>query len=316
MLIVRRLARTVVVLLLVSIMTFLALRLTPGDPALLLMGPQAGRADNYQRYLDLRAEMGLDESLPVQYRIWGGKVLRGDLGESNRSGEPVIEAVLEKLPATLALATGALLISVPTSIIIGVLAARRGSMTRDRTVRAVTTLFLAVPGFWVGILLIILMSVRLGLLPPSGYRPLSAGLWPFMRHLLMPSLSLGLLLIGIMTRFVYTEMRDVLASDYVRNLRALGVSENAILFRHAARNALLPLVSVVGLQVGTLIGGAVLIEQVFGIAGVGQLMLQGVLFRDYQVVQGAVLLITVGILMFNYLTDMLYRVVDPRIRIG
>ena len=132
----------------------------------------------------------------------------------------------------------------------------------------------------------------------------------------MPSLSLGLLLIGIMTRFVYTEMRDVLASDYVRNLRALGVSENAILFRHAARNALLPLVSVVGLQVGTLIGGAVLIEQVFGIAGVGQLMLQGVLFRDYQVVQGAVLLITVGILMFNYLTDMLYRVVDPRIRIG
>ena len=316
MLIVRRLARTVVVLLLVSIMTFLALRLTPGDPALLLMGPQAGRADNYQRYLDLRAEMGLDESLPVQYRIWGGKVLRGDLGESNRSGEPVIEAVLEKLPATLALATGALLISVPTSIIIGVLAARRGSMTRDRTVRAVTTLFLAVPGFWVGILLIILMSVRLGLLPPSGYRPLSAGLWPFMRHLLMPSLSLGLLLIGIMTRFVYTEMRDVLASDYVRNLRALGVSENAILFRHAARNALLPLVSVVGLQVGTLIGGAVLIEQVFGIAGVGQLMLQGVLFRDYQVVQGAVLLITVGILMFNYVTDMLYRVVDPRIRIG
>ena len=315
-LLLRRFGRAIGVLFLVSVLTFLALRLTPGDPALLLMGPQAGRADNYERYLKVREEMGLDESLPVQYGIWIGSVLRGDLGESNRSGQPVTEAVVEKLPATLALAAAGLIFAIPTSIVIGVIAARRRSGAVDRVMRTTTTLFLAVPGFWVGILMILAFSVALGWLPPSGYRPLSAGPGTFLRHLIMPSIALGLVLVGILTRFVYTEMCEILESDYVRNLRALGVSESEILFRHAARNALLPMISVVGLQTGTLIGGAVLIEQVFGFPGVGQLMLQGVLFRDYQIVQGAVIIVTVGILAANYLVDVLYRGADPRIRVG
>lgn len=260
--------------------------------------------------------MGLDESLPVQYGIWISGVLRGDLGESNRSGQPVATAITEKLPATLMLATGGLLFAVPTSIAVGVLAARRRSGAVDRLIRTTTTLFLAVPGFWVGILLIILLAVTLGWLPPAGYRPISTGFPTFLRHLIMPSISLGLILVGVLTRFVYTEMCEVLNSDFVRNLRALGVGETEILFRHAAPNALLPMISVVGLQVGTLVGGTVLIEQVFGFPGVGQLMLQGVLFRDYQIVQGAVLMITVGILASNYVVDLLYRVADPRIRVN
>jgi len=315
-LLLRRFARAIGVLFLVSVLTFLALRLTPGDPALLLMGPQAGRADNYERYLKVREEMGLDESLPVQYGIWIGAVLRGDLGESNRSGQPVTQAVFEKLPATLALAAAGLIFAIPTSIVIGVIAARRRTGAVDRVMRTTTTLFLAVPGFWVGILMILLFSVALGWLPPSGYRPLSTGPVTFLRHLVMPSIALGLVLVGILTRFVYTEMCEILESDYVRNLRALGMSESDILFRHAARNALLPMISVVGLQTGTLIGGAVLIEQVFGFPGVGQLMLQGVLFRDYQIVQGAVVIVTIGILAANYLVDILYRAADPRIRVG
>lgn len=313
--IIRRGLRTLVVLFLVSILAFLALRLTPGDPALLLMGPQAGRAGNAERLEKLREEMGLNDPLPVQYGIWLGDMVRGDFGESNRSGQEVLPLVMSKVPATAFLIAASIAISLPISILIGTVAARRPDGLVDRIVRGGTTILLAIPGFWLGIVLLIVFAVNLQWLPARGFVPPNEGIGEFLRHLALPSITLASFLIGIFTRFVYSETADVLKEDHVRTTRAMGIPERKVLFKYAARNSLLPLVTVVGVELGALIGGAVLIEQVFGWAGVGQLMLQAVFDRDYQIVQGAVILVTVAVLFFNLLTDVAYRVMDPRIKL-
>lgn len=312
---IRRGLRTLVVLFLVSILAFLALRLTPGDPALLLMGPQAGRAGNAERLENLREEMGLNDPLPVQYGIWVGSMVRGDFGESNRSGQEVLPLVMSKVPATAFLIAASVAIALPISIVIGIAAARRPDGLVDRLVRGTTTLLLAIPGFWLGIVLLIVFAVNLGWLPARGFVPPNEGFGEFLRHLALPSITLAAFLVGIFTRFVYTETADVLGEDHVRTTRAMGMPERRVLFKYAARNSLLPLVTVVGVELGALIGGAVLVEQVFGWSGVGQLMLQAVFDRDYQIVQGAVILVTVAVLFFNLITDVAYRVMDPRIKL-
>lgn len=314
--ILRRLVRSAVVLFLVSLLAFLALRLSPGDPALLMMGPQAGRSGNEARLEALRADMGLDEPMHVQYGIWVSDMLTGDFGESNRSGRDVLGVVMSKVPASLILMTASLALAVPVSMLLGILAASRPSSVIDRVVRSGTTLLLAIPGFWFGILLLIFFSVRLGWFPASGYAPIGEGIGPFLRHLTLPAVTLATFLVGIFTRFVYTETADVLKEDHIRTARAMGVPERQILFRYAARNSLMPLVTVIGIEMGALVGGAVLIEQVFGWPGIGQLVLQGVLDRDYQIVQGAVILVTVAVLVFNLLTDVAYRLIDPRVRLS
>jgi peptide/nickel transport system permease protein len=309
----RNLAHGALVLFAVSVIVFLALRLTPGDPALLLLGPQANRADNAQRLAALREEMGLDRSIVEQYGLWLSDILRGDLGESNRSGQSVLALVQGAAPVTLGLIGLAMLLAIPLSIVCGIAAARRRNGTVDRIIRFATTLCVATPSFWLGLLLIILLAVNLGWLPASGYVAATADPVEFVRHMALPVLTLAVYLVGVLTRFVYTEMADVLEQDHIRTTRAMGISERAVLYRYAARNALIPMVAVVALELGTLIGGAVLVEQVFGLPGLGQLLLNGVLGRDYGVVQGTVLVVTVAVLVINATADRVYRRIDPRI---
>ena len=280
------------------------------------MGPQAGRAGNEEKLEALREKMGLNEPIYVQYGIWISDMVQGDFGESNRSGREVLPVVLSRIPATAALVAASLAISIPISILLGIFAASRPDGFVDRLVRGGTTILLAIPGFWFGILLLVVFAVKLKWLPASGYAPPGEGLGEFFRHLALPSITLATFLIGIFTRFVYSETADVLQEDHVRTARAMGVPERQVLFKYAARNSLLPLVTVVGVEMGALIGGAVLVEQVFGWAGIGQLILQGVLDRDYQIVQGAVILVTLAVLVFNLVTDVVYRMVDPRVKLS
>lgn len=309
----RSAARVAFVLLTVSIIVFLALRLTPGDPALLLLGPQAGRADNAQRLAELRAQMGLDQPIFSQYGIWLGDVVRGDLGVSNRSGQSVFQLVLGAAPVTLWLIGLSMLVAIPVSIAAGIAAAHRRNGAVDRAIRFLTTVSIAMPSFWLGLLLVIVFAVNLGWLPSSGYVEPTQDPLGFLEHMVLPVVTLAIYLVGALTRFVYTEMADVLEQDYVRTTRAMGIRERAVLYRYAARNALIPMITAVALELGTLIGGAVLVEQVFELPGLGQLVLNGVLGRDYAVVQGTVLLITLAVLSINALADLAYRRVDPRI---
>ena len=309
----RSATRAVLVLLLVSIIVFLALRLTPGDPALLLAGPQAGRSDNAQRLTELRAEMGLDKSLPQQYGVWIGQIVQGDLGESNRSGQSVLALVIGAAPITALLIGLSMLVAVPLAIVAGIIAAHHRNGPVDRLIRSLATLGIAMPGFWLGLLLVILVAVRWGWLPSSGYVALADDPIGFVQHMVLPVTTLSVYLFGALTRFMYTEVADVLQQDHIRTTRAMGIAERSVLFRYAARNALIPMIAVVALELGTLIGGAVLIEQVFSLPGLGQLLLNAVLGRDYAIVQGTVLIVTVVILLVNAGADLLYRRIDPRL---
>jgi peptide/nickel transport system permease protein len=309
----RSAGRGVLVLFLMGIIVFLALRLSPGDPALLLLGPETAQADNTVRLEQLRADMGLDKSLPEQYGIWLSDIVRGDLGVSNRSGRSVLSLVWGAAPVSAWLIGLSMLLAIPLAVLAGIMAARRRNGIADRTIRFVTTLSIATPGFWLGLLLIIVFAVNLRWLPSAGYVPLAQDPVEFARHMALPVATLTIYLFGALTRFMYTEVADVLEHDHVRTTRAMGIKEGPVLFRYAARNALIPLVAVIAIELGTLVGGVVLVEQVFALPGVGQLMLNGVLGRDYAVVQGAVLLVTLAVLLINALADSLYRRIDPRI---
>lgn len=306
-------ARLVLVLWLVSVLVFLALRLTPGDPALLLLGPQAGRPDVAETLAALRAEMGLDQPWHVQYGIWIGDILRGDLGVSSRSGTPVVTLIAGAVPSTLWLISLSVLVSVPLSILFGMLAAARRNGVVDRVVRATTTVSIAIPAVWLGLILIIFFSVTLRWLPSGGYVDPLVDPLGFVLRMILPVTTLSVYLTGVLTRFVYTEASDVLRQDYMRTSLAMGIPGPRRLFRYATKNAVLPLITIVGVQIGALVGGAVLVEAVFGLGGLGQLLLSSVLNRDYQVVQAAVLLTTVVVLIIGFLADIAYRLVDPRI---
>lgn len=306
-------ARLALVLFLVSILVFLALRLTPGDPAILLLGPQAGRDDIAETLAALRVEMGLDQPWPVQYWLWLSDMLRGDFGESVRNGVPVVTLIGAAVPSTIWLIVLSVLVSVPLSITLGVAAAARRGGILDNAVRGVTTVAIALPGVWFGLLLIILFSVTLRVLPAGGYVDPLTDLGGFLQHMILPVATLSVFLTGVLTRFVYAEATDVLRQDYMRTSAAMGIPARKRLFVYATKNAVLPMITIVGVQIGALIGGAVLVEAVFGLGGLGQLLLSSVLNRDYQVVQAAVLLTTVVVLLVGFLADLAYRLVDPRI---
>jgi peptide/nickel transport system permease protein len=309
-----RLARTVGVLLVVSIMVFLALRLTPGDPAALLLGPQAQGQPGYKAEIAaLHRQMGLNEPLPVQYLIWIKGIVTGNFGKSNQNGAPVLHMLLAAAPPTLFLIGLSLIIAIPISIIIGTVAAYRRSGIVDRLVRALAALSLATPTFWLGILLILLFAVRLHALPATGYVSPLVSPVQFARSMALPVATVVVYLTGVLTRYVYAEMCDVCGQDYIRTVRALGIAERVVLFRYALRNALIPLIAIVGIQFAALISGAILVEQVFGLGGVGQLMLQGVVLKDYPLVQGGVLLITIVVIVVNTVADLLSRWADPRL---
>ncbi|HEY3883047.1 MAG TPA: ABC transporter permease [Trebonia sp.] len=305
--------KLVLVLWLVSILVFLALRLTPGDPAVLLLGPQAGRADAAQVLASLRQQMGLDRPWVVQYGLWIWPILRGNFGASALNGERVLPMIAGAAPPTLWLIALSLLVSVPLAIVLGMWAAQRRNGVVDGAVRTTTTLAVTVPGIWLGLLLIILFSVELRALPSGGFTSPLTDFGGFIRTMVLPVATLSVYLTGVLTRFVYSEASDVMRQDYMRTAAAMGIPAWRRIFHYATKNAALPLITIIGVQASALVGGAVLVEAVFNLGGLGQLLLSSVQNRDYQVVQGAVLLITVFVLVVGFLADIAYRLVDPRI---
>ena len=308
-LVLRRLGATVPVLLLVTAGVFSLLHLTPGDPIDAMMAESVDATVKET----LRRELGLDQPIPVQYAAWMGRLLRGDLGRSIRNGEPVIESVGRRIRPSLELTALAMAISLVLAVPLGVLSAYRHNGPLDRAGTSFALFGICMPNFLLALLLIFVFGVTLRWLPISGYLdPLEEG-WSGLRSLVLPAVTLGLALAAVVTRTLRSSMLEALTEDYVRTARAKGLSEWAVLRGHVLRNALIPVVTVLGLQLGTLIGGAVITEYVFALPGVGRLVVDAVFARDYPLVQGVVLLIALGFIASNLLVDLLYGVIDPRL---
>jgi ABC-type dipeptide/oligopeptide/nickel transport system permease component len=287
---------------LILTMVFLLAHIVPGDPVAQMLGEGARAEDLTQ----LRHALGLDLPLPVQYGRYLAGVLHGNLGESFRFQQPVLKVVAEHYPATLELAIVALLICAFIGIPAGVLAAHKRGETTDHAVGVLTLFGLSVPNFALGPVLILFFSVALGWLPVSGRGGIS--------HLVLPAFTLGAALAAILTRMVRTSVIEELSADYVRTARAKGVSESGVLFRHALRNALIPILTILGLQFGTLLAGTIVTESIFSWPGIGRLAVQAIGARDYPLLQGCILLIAVSYVFVNLLTDLVYALVDPRVR--
>ena len=294
---------------LVATAVFLLLRLTPGDPTDILLGPEA----TPERAAELRRDLGLDQPLPVQWAVWFSHVLRGDLGESIFLRRPVTQAIWERAEPTLMLTLLSLLIAVMLGLSLGIAAAVRQGSWADIVAMLVSLAGISMPTFWIGLNLILVFSVILGLLPVAGYKPLSEGLWENVRYLVLPAVTLGFYDAALLARMTRSMMLGVLKEHYVRTARSIGVSERRVVLRHALRNALIPLLTIVGLMFAGLMGGALVTETVFNIPGVGRLLIQAVLRRDYALVQGIVLLIAGAYVFINLCVDILYGVLDPRI---
>jgi peptide/nickel transport system permease protein len=287
---------------LIVTMVFMLVHIVPGDPVQQMLG-EGARAQDLQQ---LRHSLGLDLPIPVQYEHYVVGVLHGNFGESFRFQQPVARVVLEHFPATLELAFVALIVCLAISIPAGILAAHRRGTAADHAVGVFTLLGLSVPNFALGPVLILFFSVLLGWLPVSGRGGIG--------HLVLPAITLGAALAAILTRMVRTSVIEELSSDYVRTARAKGLSETAVLFRHAFRNALIPILTVVGLQFGTLLAGTIVTETIFSWPGIGRLTVQAIEARDYPLLQGCILLIAFSYVAVNFLTDVVYVFVDPRVK--
>jgi peptide/nickel transport system permease protein len=305
----RRFLQAIPVMVLVATAVFLLLRLTPGDPTDILLGPEA----TPERAAELRRDLGLDQPLPVQWAVWFSHVLRGDLGESIFLRRPVTQAIWERAEPTLMLTLLSLLIAVMLGLSLGIAAAVRQGSWADIVAMLVSLAGISMPTFWIGLNLILVFAVILGLLPVAGYKPLSEGLWENVRYLVLPAVTLGFYDAALLARMTRSMMLGVLKEHYVRTARSIGVSEPRVVLRHALRNALIPLLTIVGLMFAGLMGGALVTETVFNIPGVGRLLIQAVLRRDYALVQGIVLLIAGAYVFINLCVDILYGVLDPRI---
>ena len=306
----RRVLAVIPVMIVVATVAFVLIHLAPGDPASVIAGPYAS-AEDIER---LRHQLGLDQPLPVQLIRWYGRLLTGDLGDSIFLRRPVVEAVLERLEPTLLLTMWATLIAVLIGVPAGVISARHHNSAVDQAFMALALLRLSIPNFLLGLLMILLFGVWLGWLPVAGYVPLDSGLWPNFRSLLMPSISLGLVQSALIARITRSSMLDVLREQYILAGRAKGLNERTVVYKHALKNAIIPTLTVVGITFAILIGGAVVIETVFNIPGLGRLIISAVLRRDYPVIQGVVLLIAITYTVVNLLVDLAYLALDPRIR--
>ena len=308
-----RLLQVIPTLFLVSILVFGLQQLMPGDPALVLAGEEGA---NPQVLAQIRSELWLDRSLPVQYGHWLGGLVQGNLGYSWRIRQPVASLVIQKLPVTLQLGVMAfafaLLIGVPAGVISAV---KRGTWW-DHAANLIGLGGLSTPNFWLGIMLILLVSVKLGWLPPSGYVPLGENVWQSLATTIMPAFVLGNATAAVLMRHTRSAMLTALDQDYVRTARAKGLREGSVVIRHALRNALVPVVTLGALELGTLFSGAVLTEQVFRIPGFGKLVVDAVFNRDYPVVQGVVMVTATLYILLNLLADVLYVLVNPRLRVA
>jgi ABC-type dipeptide/oligopeptide/nickel transport system permease component len=300
---VHRIAEATVTLLIVAVIVFVAVRLTPGDPAELLLP----RGAPPEQIAALRARWGLDDPLPFQLLAYGRNMLHGDLGESLAYREPVRQVILSRLPATLLLATAAMALALALAVPLGVVASLRPGSALDTAISAISLATQSVPSFWLGVQLILIFSLALRLLPSAG----SEG----PKYLILPAITLAADVTALLTRVVRTEMVRVLRQDFVRTAQAKGLGRRHIMLRHALRNAANPLVTVVGLRFGTLLGGAVITETVFAWPGIGRLAIQSVTARDYPLIQGIVLVAAAIFVVLHLFVDLLYAILDPRVRL-
>ena len=309
-LVVRRIVSTVPVMGIVALFVFSLLYIAPGDPAAVIAGDQASPADVEK----IRQGLGLDRPVLVRFGGWFWGILQGDLGTSIFTGLPVTALIGQRIEPTLSLMVLTILLSVSVAVPLGVLAAWKAGTAVDRLVMAFAVLGFSIPVFVVGYLLAYVFALELDWLPVQGYTPIGKGLWPWFENLILPSLTLGCVYIALIARITRASMLEVLQQDYVRTARAKGVGQPTILFVHALKNAAVPIVTVIGIGVALLIGGAVVTESVFAIPGLGRLTVDAILRRDYPVIQGVVLLFSFVYVLINLAIDLIYTLIDPRIR--
>ena len=306
----RRVAAFAATLFFVSVLVFLVIRILPGDPALVIMGTE-GSPEAAAR---LRESLGLNRPIVVQYVDWLARAAHGDLGSSIQYDVPVSRLIVSRLPVTLPLTGLAALFMVGVALPLGLFAATRHRRLGDYVAMVVSQLGIAVPSFWAGLLLILLFSVRLGWVQSGGFNPWSDGVWPALRSLLLPAFALGFFQMAVLARATRSAVLDVLGEEYVRTARAKGVAEGLVVVKHTLRNAMIPIVTVAGIQLGQLMAGSIILESVFALPGLGRLALGAITARDLPVVQGVTLFVATAIVLINFVVDLAYVALDPRIR--
>ncbi|MFL9984602.1 ABC transporter permease [Paraburkholderia sediminicola] len=306
----RRVLSTAPVLVIVALIVFMILRLTPGDPAAALVGDNGTSADIAR----IHASLGLDRPLPVQFVKWTGQLLQGNLGDSYYMKQPVTRLIAQRIAPTVSLSALTLVMTLLLAVPLGVIAASRHGGWLDRMLMGLSVMGFSVPSFVVGYILIWAVALHAKLLPVQGYAPLSAGIGPWLTHLILPAITLSIVYLALIARVTRAAVAEALTEDYIRTARAKGISEARVLIRHALANAAVPIVTVIGIGVGLLIGGVVVTETVYAIPGLGQLTVDAVLARDFPLIQGITLFFSFVYVLINLLVDMSYLLLDPRIR--
>lgn len=308
--IIRRLLATIPVLVVVALVVFALIRFAPGDPAAIIAGTEATR----EEVEGIRKQLGLDRPLPVQLGLWFKNILKGDLGRSLLSKHKVLDLIKERVVPTLSLAILTEIFAISTAIPLGTLAAWKANTWVDRVIMVFSTLGFSLPVFWLGFILIYFFAVRIELFPAAGYVAPSEGFGPYLHRLALPAFATGLVVMALITRMTRATVLETLREDYIRTARSKGLGEQMVLIRHALRNAALPIVTVVGLGLAALLSGLVVTESVFAIPGLGRLLVNAILSRDYPIIQGAILVISTVYVFVNLLVDISYAFFDPRVR--
>lgn len=308
--IVRRLILLIPVCVGITFTVFLLIHLVPGDPARVMLGLQA----NEEKVAQIHEQLGLDDPLLVQYGRWTWGLLQGDLGESYLTGEPVFGAIMQRLPATMSLTMVAFVISLLIAVPLGIVAATKPYTRFDIGSTIFTQLGVAIPDFWLGIMLILVFSLYLGWLPPSGFVSITDDPVRWLKHIILPAFTVGVVNAAVLTRFIRSSILEVMHHDFVRTARAKGLHERVVINRHVLKNALIPTVTVIGLQFAFMLGGVVVVEVIFAWPGVGRLALDAIYRRDYPMVQGSVLAVALTFVLINLVVDVLYAYLDPRIK--
>ncbi len=310
--ILRRLLQTTPVIFIMSVIVFGLTFLIPGDPVVAILGPDTART--MESIEVARKKLGLDQPLPIQYLNWLAKALRGDLGRSTRNKQPVSETLIQRLPVSIELAFVSIIIAAAIAVPLGILAATRVNSGWDLTASLLSVIGLALPNFWLGILMIWLFAVKLKWLPASGYTSLFEDPVAGLRHMIMPALALGAGASAGLMRHVRSSLLEVLRDDYIRTARAKGLQERRVLLRHALKNSLIPVVTVMGLTLGGLMGGSLIVESIFLVPGVGSLLVTAIFHRDFPVIQAGAMILALFVILINLGVDLLYAILDPRIR--
>lgn len=308
--IIRRILATIPVLAIVATVVFSILHFAPGDPAAAIAGDQGTAA----QIEEIRQRLGLDRPFYEQYLVWLGNVVRGDFGVSIFSNRPVLDLLAQRLEPTIALTVATMIVTILLAVPLGVVAAWKAGSWIDRGVMTFAVLGFSFPVFVVGYLLIFIFSIQLNLLPVQGYRSIADGFWPFISHLILPSIALGVSFMALIARITRASVLEVLSQDHIRTARSKGLPSIQLLFSHALPNAAVPIVTIIGVGIAILLGGVVVTESVFSIPGVGRLVVDAILTRDYPVIQGVLIIFSVVYVALNLIVDLLYVVLDPRIR--